>query len=207
MVRQDLPYERDKKMGHIFYLMGKSSSGKDTIFNKIQEAETGLKSVTLYTTRPVREGEVEGETYYFVDDNRCNELCDSGKVVELREYQTVHGIWKYFTVDDEQIKLEEDSYIMIGTLESYNKMVEYYGEDVMIPIYIEIEDGLRLARALEREREQKQPKYAELCRRFLADTEDFKEENIESAKIYKRFVNTDLNLVVQEILLYIEKNL
>ncbi len=41
---------------------------------------------------------------------------------------------------------------MIGTLESYQKMKEYFGETVLIPIYIEVEDGERLCRALDRER-------------------------------------------------------
>lgn len=57
---------------------------------------------------------------------------------------------------------------MIGTLESYYGMREYFGEEQLIPIYIEVEDGLRLERALCRERQQKEPKYAEMCRRFLA---------------------------------------
>ena len=41
----------------------------------------------------------------------------------------------------------------------------------MVPLYVEVDDGLRLSRALERERKQTEPKYAEMCRRFLADCE------------------------------------
>ena len=90
---------------------------------------------------------------------------------------TVHGIWKYFTVDDGQIDLEQGDYLLIGTLETYEKIREYYGAEHLVPIYIEVEDGERLARALERERRQAVPKYKEMCRRFLADEEDFCEEN------------------------------
>ena len=68
-------------------------------------------------------------------------------------------------------------------------MKEYFGDDVMVPLYIEVEDGLRLSRALERERAQTKPQYAELCRRFLADSEDFSEENIAKAGITRRFSN------------------
>lgn len=103
------------------------------------------------------------------------ELEAQGKVIELRAYNTVHGVWKYFTVDDGQFDGDEN-YIAIGTLESYAKMLAYMGTDSLVPIYIDVDDGVRLLRAVERERKQKEPKYEELCRRFLADAEDFSEE-------------------------------
>ena len=56
-------------MHHIFYLMGKSASGKDTIYQKLLEHDTlGLAHIVLYTTRPIREGEAEGREYYFTDE-------------------------------------------------------------------------------------------------------------------------------------------
>ena len=76
----------------------------------------------------------------------------------------------------------------------------------MLPIYIEVEDGLRLERALKREREQKEPKYAELCRRFLADSKDFSEENLKKAGIVKRFENIELDKCLNKILEEIKNN-
>lgn len=84
------------------------------------------------------------------------------------------------------------------------KMREYYGEEALCPIYIEVEDGERLARALNRERSQKTPRYEEMCRRFLADQEDFSEEKIAAAGIKKRFQNIDLEKCVEEIAQYIK---
>ena len=75
-----------------------------------------------------------------------------------------------------------------------------YFEKELIPIYIEVEDGLRLERAIKREKEQKEAKYTELCRRFLADSKDFSEENLKKAGIKKRFQNIDLNTCLNEIL-------
>ena len=43
-------------MGKIFYLMGKSASGKDTLFKEILERIPELKTVVPYTTRPIRTG-------------------------------------------------------------------------------------------------------------------------------------------------------
>ena len=186
-------------MGKIFYLMGKSSSGKDTLYQKVLERLPQIHRVVPYTTRPIREGEQDGVEYHFVDDKQLAELETDGKIVELRAYNTVHGIWKYFTVDDGQIDLEQGDYLLIGTLETYEKIREYYGAEHLVPIYIEVEDGERLARALERERRQAVPKYKEMCRRFLADEEDFCEENLKRLGIDKRYRNTDMETCLNEI--------
>ncbi len=190
-------------MGKIFYLMGKSSSGKDSIFKKIKERIPELKNIILYTTRPIREGEQNGVEYHFVDENKLQELEKRGCVIEQRAYQTKHGIWKYFTADDGQVDLSKYSYLVIGTLVSYQEMCKYFGKENMIPLYVEVEDGLRLSRALERERQQAAPKYAEMCRRFLADSEDFSEKNLQDAGITKRFQNLDFQKCVSEICNYI----
>ena len=180
-------------------MMGKSSSGKDTLYQKVLERLPQIHRVVPYTTRPIREGEQDGVEYHFVDDKQLAELETDGKIVELRAYNTVHGIWKYFTVDDGQIDLEQGDYLLIGTLETYEKIREYYGAEHLVPIYIEVEDGERLARALERERRQAVPKYKEMCRRFLADEEDFCEENLKRLGIDKRYRNTDMETCLNEI--------
>lgn len=187
-------------MGDIFYLMGKSSSGKDTIYKRLINKENfPLKTVVGYTTRPIRSGEQNGIEYKFVDEKKYNEMKEKGIVIESRSYNTVHGIWTYFTADDGQIDLEDNSYILIGTLESYEKIREYYGKENVVPLYIEVEAGERLTRALRREKKQSNPKYAEMCRRFLADEEDFSEKNIEKADIKKRYKNINLDDCINEI--------
>ena len=187
--------QRNKRMGRIFYIMGKSSSGKDTIYSRLlRDKEFGLKNVLLYTTRPVRQGEADGREYHFVDEERFRQFMDEGKVIEYRTYETVHGPWTYFTAG---------SYLAIGTLESYENMKRYFGEENVCPIYVEVEDGERLKRALAREELQEKPRYAEMCRRFLADTEDFSEENLERAGIKRRFQNVELESCMEEIREYI----
>ena len=194
-------------MGKIYSMMGKRSTGKDTINKRIlEEKELSLKTIIPYTTRPIREGEKEGVEYFFCDEKKVTELEQQGKIIELRAYDTVHGIWKYFTVDDGQVTLETQDYLIIGTLEAYLKIREYYGKENVVPIYIEVEDGERLTRALHREKQQKQPKYEELCRRFLADARDFSEEKLAQAEITRRFVNESLSQTEAEIKNYIKEN-
>ena len=150
-------------MPEIAFLMGKSSSGKDNIFKAlVGDKELNLKTVIMYTTRPMRAGEKEGVEYYYVDNEKALELEAADKVIEMRTYNTVYGEWKYFA---------------------------YFGKDAILPIYIEVDDGIRLMRAINREQKQEVPQYEEMCRRFLADSKDFSEEKIKEAGINQRFSN------------------
>lgn len=187
-------------MGKIFCIMGKSATGKDTIYKRLlQNSELGLKRIVSYTTRPIREGEKEGEEYHFTDVKNLELLKQQGKIIECRSYDTIHGIWNYFMVKDNQIDLTQNDYLVIGTLESYLKIKDYFGEDHVVPIYIELEDGERLTRALDREKTQSKPKYEELCRRFLADCQDFSDEKLKEAGIHRFYVNNDLENCLSEI--------
>lgn len=192
-------------MGKIYCICGKSSTGKDTIYKRILSDESlGLKNIVTCTTRPIREGEVDGREYRFITDEKAIELENAGKVIEIRAYNTIYGIWKYMTVDDGDINLDKENYLIIGTLESYVKCKSYFGEANIVPIYIEVDDGVRLERALSRERTQDKPKYEEMCRRFLADAKDFSKENLEEAGISKIFINDNLEDCVKEITNYIK---
>lgn len=184
----------------LYVIMGKSSSGKDTIYRKLMEDnELKLNKIITYTTRPARAGEVEGNEYHFVDEAKMNEMDINGKIIEKRAYDTVYGVWNYFTADDENIKIDRNNYMVIGTLDSYEQLRAYYGEKKVMPIYIEVEDGERLARALEREREQDEPKYSEMCRRYLADEKDFNAERLEKLGIKSKYFNNDIQQCMSQI--------
>ena len=185
-------------MGKIYYMMGKSSSGKDTLYKEILSRMPEIKTVTLYTTRPIRDGERDGVEYHFVSEETLKHYEEDGKIIEKRTYDTVYGQWKYATIDDGQINLDENDYLMIGTLESYIKTKEYYGNENLIPLYIEVEDKERLMRAIVRE-QQDHPGYEEVCRRFLADQKDFSEDNLKKAGITRRYQNDDKVRCKEEI--------
>jgi len=191
-------------MGKIVCLMGKSSTGKDTLLQHLFEKDQlQLNKIVPYTTRPIRVNEADGVDYHFVDENGYLHLKEQGAIIEERAYNTVHGIWRYFTVADENLNLEIADYFLVGTLEVYVSLCNFFGKDKIIPVLIDLEDGVRLTRALEREKKQENPKYQELCRRFLADCEDFSEEKIQNAGIEKRFFNNDLTECLNEIIDYL----
>ena len=177
-------------MESIFYIIGRSASGKDKIFRALREDPVlNLTRIVRYTTRPVREREKEGVQYHFVTDAELDHFKAAGKVIEEERYETVHGLWRYATIDDGAVDFAAGDYLMIGTIHSFTGLRDYYGADRVHPVYIDVREDNLLERALKRERKQAEPKYKEMCRRFLADSEDFSEENIRAAGITERFDN------------------
>lgn len=195
-------------MGKIVCLMGKSSTGKDTIYKELLKRKNiAFRTVVPYTTRPIRAGEQEGVEYHFTDEEGFQSLKAQGKIIEDRAYNTCHGLWRYFTVDDGKIAQGETDDLLIGTLEAYQKLVAYFGAEKVLPVYVALDDGVRLQRALDREKKQEQPKYEEMCRRFLADSEDFSEEKLKEAGNPKSFYNDNLDECINEIEAYLLANL
>ncbi len=188
-------------MGKIFLLMGKSTAGKDTVYKAlITDKELGLKKVIPYTTRPMRDGETDGIQYFFKNEDDYQKMKSADKIIEERTYYTNYGEWRYFTADDGQIDLEKGNYLVIGTLESYCYIRNYFGKEKVEPLLIDVDAKIRLHRAMDREDKQEHPKYDEMCRRFLADEEDFSEEKIKEAALERRFYNNgEIGDCIQEI--------
>ncbi len=187
-------------MGRIYCVMGKSASGKDTLFKKLLKESPKMKKLVLYTTRPMREGETDGVEYFFVSTADLEEFERQGKLVEKRTYDTVYGPWTYATVDDGNIKLSSRNYLVIGTIDSYMKLKEYFGADRVVPLLLHLDSGIRIQRAINRENAQPVPQYKEMCRRYLADEEDFSEEKIAAAGITRRYINENLTDCFNEII-------
>lgn len=182
----------------IFCLLGASSSGKDKLYRLLlQDFSLPLRRVVLCTTRPKRSGEEEGEQYYFRTERQYEAQRQEGRIIEERSYATACGLWRYYTADDGQIDLSVSSSLVIATPEALAGFRRYFGADRVVPLYIHVEDGERLARALRRERKQEKPQYAEMCRRFLADAEDFAPARLEEAGIGREdtFENPDGSLM------------
>ena len=186
-------------MGKLFVIMGKSATGKDSIYHEIVKRCPQLREIITYTTRPMREGETYGKEYYFVTKEEMYEMRENGKIIECREYDTVLGPWFYFTADDGQLDFDKGDYILISTLEGYEKLQAAFGIGSIVPVYIEVDDLERLERAVRRERSQVSPCVPELCRRFLADEEDFSEERLQMAGIEMRIVNEDLETALENV--------
>ena len=170
----------------IIMFIGPSGSGKDTFFYPTLK-EYALNPIILSTTRPMRKGEIDKKTYYFITMDQMNLLERQQKLIERRNYQTINGLWSYAT-NSEQID-SSSNYLTLNTWEAYQKFVQFYGSDQIVPLYFRVDDGIRLQRSVERERSQKAPNYKELCRRYLADIKDFDESYLTRYNPY--IINND----------------
>ena len=180
-------------MAKIICLLGKSCSGKDTIYKRlITDESLNLVPLVTYTTRPMRSGEQEGREYHFTDEAGFNALKEQGKVIEDRSYDTVYGLWRYFTVDDGTFDPNGKNVIAAaGTIPAFMRLKEHFGADNTVALMIETDDGIRLERAMRREKKQPATRYKEMCRRFITDSEDFDEEKLKEAGVTDIFMNND----------------
>lgn len=202
-------------MSNFIYIMGKSSAGKDTVYQRLKDRiYTNL--YVPYTTRPMRKGEKQGREYNFITKEQFEILKNNDRVMENRNYNVINAqgekdIWTYATIDDNQLKKPGD-FLTIGTLESYTSILNYIKnhpeKDLkLLPVYIFIDEKERESRARKREELQEKPNYAEMMRRMRADNIDFSEEKLAEAGITKKetFENYDIEKCVNDIIRYIEQ--
>ena len=153
----------------VYLIIGKSGAGKDSLAQAIA-LQYNLKILVPYTTRPMRAGEVHGLHYFFISKAEMNEMHARGEIIESRCYDTVDGEWCYFT----RVFEPSCDIIYVVTPSAAPKIAGRLGPDNVVVINLVADDRVRLLRAIERESAQKSPNYAEICRRFLADEEDFR---------------------------------
>lgn len=186
----------------INFICGRSGAGKDIIAKELLKRYPNLQSIVTYTTRPMRPGEKEGKEYHFCDTEDLSWFRDTDNIVEERVYHTAQGDWYYFTVDNGFFDLAHKSYLVTGSLEMYQSYVDYFGEENINLIYLEVPEKQLLERTINRESSKLNPNYAEVCRRFYADSKDFSEDRLQYFGISKenRIQNTgDLHHTIKQI--------
>lgn len=77
----------------MFVITGKSCSGKNAVAAELEKR--GYHRCVTYTTRPMRPGEVDGESYHFVTPETFESLVESGFFAEHKKYVTDAGVWYY----------------------------------------------------------------------------------------------------------------
>ena len=143
------------------------------------------------TTRPPRPQEVSGKDYVFVSDDF---ILTDPSIIEYREYKTIRGVWYYATINN----LIEGDNVIVACPQQYLNIKRFYEHDdsvKVIPIYIYIDDGIRLQRLISREMLADNPNYYEICRRYEADMKDFACMEGE-----RKYLNYSLSECVAEIL-------
>ena len=98
----------------IIVLVGKTASGKTTVANELCKNH-GYKRIITYTTRPMRENEVQDVDYHFISDEQFNKMVKNNEFTEYKRYNTAHGVWSYGSVITSEQELSDDCYVIILT--------------------------------------------------------------------------------------------
>lgn len=149
-------------------IMGKSSSGKTT-FQKVIAELFDVNEIVSTTTRPMREGEVEGKDYNFVTIEEFTEKVLNGEMLEATDFND----WFYGT----EISALKENEVNVGVFNPDG--IESLAQDGRIDlrvIYLNVEDKIRMIRSLNRENK---PDVGEICRRYFADEKDFSNDRID----------------------------
>lgn len=72
--------------GKLIVISGPSGAGKSTVIKLLMDANPNIVFSVSATTRPPREGEVDGVNYYFVDKPRFEEMIEKGELLEYAKY-------------------------------------------------------------------------------------------------------------------------
>ena len=91
------------RRGLLFVLSSPSGAGKSTIARMLMATDDGLALSVSATTRPIRPGEIDGKDYYFVSDERFDEMVARG---DFLEWAHVFG-HRYGTLKSEVLKVIE----------------------------------------------------------------------------------------------------
>ncbi|KAG8370127.1 hypothetical protein BUALT_Bualt14G0085100 [Buddleja alternifolia] len=75
----------------IIVVSGPSGVGKDAVIKRLREVREDLHFVVTATSRPKREGEIDGKDYFFVSKDEFLSMIDKN---ELLEYALVYGDYK-----------------------------------------------------------------------------------------------------------------
>ena len=147
----------------ILALFGKSGAGKDTILKWMVSNIPNVHKIVNCTTRPKRDYEKDGVDYYFLSIPDFTKRIFYGSMLEATSFND----WFYGTSID---GLNKDCLnIGVFNINGLEILLEDKRLEVL-PVYVDTRDKVRLLRSLERE---DNPNCTEICRRFLADKQDF----------------------------------
>jgi guanylate kinase len=160
----------------ITILVGQSASGKDAILRKLV-SDYDYQSFISCTTRPIRENEIDGRDYWFIDKWAFESMIDNNRMVEYRTYNTlvkgVQDTWFYGLSKSEIDRMyDNQSYVVVLDLQGVKSLIDYVGKDKCEVIYINCPSEIRKERAMKRGSFD----LTEWNRRSEADEIDFSED-------------------------------
>lgn len=167
----------------ITILMGKSASGKDTILKYLRD-NYDYKPIVSITTRPARDGEVDGVDYVFTNPKLFETLIATNQLIEWRTYNT----WYYGT---RKIIPDDSNYVVVLDKFGAKNFINHFGESNTTVIFVCADEHIRRIRAESRGSFDEM----EWKRRIKADDEMFSDYD----DIVDLWINNDGTCTIETI--------
>ena len=129
-------------------VVGESGSGKTSLVKAFCEKHPEYKRVVTYTTRPMREGEVDGIDYNFVSVDQFKKMIEENKFVEYNMYRG----WYYGTSLD-GVNWPLDNVIAVLTpagLRELMRTAKGSHNMTLVSVYLDVDRRSRLIKMLKR---------------------------------------------------------
>jgi len=139
-----------KPLSNVLILTGHSGAGKDAVSAQLQTT-AGIASITPHTSRMMREGESEGDPYYFISVGEFLAMREKGEFIEHASYITqFNGIpaTAYYGTAFSSIPNDKMSIITIG-VNAGKELKSKLGDRALL-VYLHVDDTTREQRAVER---------------------------------------------------------
>lgn len=148
----------------IIALIGEAGTGKDTLMQRILATRPGeFNEIISCTTRPPREGEMDGVNYFFIDPEEFAYKVLNYEMLEATNFNDWFYGTSYDTLRSDVLNIGVFNPDGIRAIEGRN--------DIDLKVFrITCSDKIRLLRQLNRE---ENPNVDEIVRRYKTDKEDF----------------------------------
>lgn len=94
----------ERKEGLIFIISAPAGTGKTTLVGKLMKEFPSIVASISYTTRPPREGELQGVHYHFISQKEFEEKIHAGDFLEyVKLYDTYYGSSKQWIAEQQKI--------------------------------------------------------------------------------------------------------
>ena len=187
----------------LYVIMGGTSSGKDSIANKLKN-EYRYEVCVSSTTRPKRQNEIEGVDYFFISIEQFLSDLKEGKLLENRQYKTANGMW-YYSLHMSSVDITKTQLAILDA-KGYEETIHKLGKENVTGIYVYANERDKIMRALNRESNREDIKfYEELYRRMLDDLHAF--DLVKDRDDIYKVKNEDLDYAVNEINTFIKTNI
>lgn len=129
----------EKLPGKLFLIVGPSGSGKGTVIKRLSQKYAGFVYPISYTTRKPRKGEVDGQVYHFVSDEKFKKMVVDD---ELLEYAIVHSNNYYGTAKKEIVDALENGAVVVREvdIQGFHSIQKMIPKESLISIFMKVTD-------------------------------------------------------------------